>query len=411
MTEAASVEAAVGMCVYATGGPRCSGRAKTSAEDFRVEERISALGMVEEEQPGYFPLYRVEKQGIDTMHMAAEMSRELRSRLSYGGLKDSRAAAVQYVTPTSLRSSKPGRIQREKFSAELVGWVPRPLTRSAVAGNRFVVTLRGCCDEIGERIEEAFAAARERRVPNYFGLQRFGVGGAGTHLVGRAIVKRDFEGAVKLILGESAGETSPERATGELPPLSRGQDVERAVAKEAARHPGEWVRALRAVPVRLRRLYVQAYQSYVFNRSLTLALMSGEDISSCIKGDNWASVSGGGLLTSFAKSAKEAPVGDATPLIQLAGYAYRNYGSRFDGWVEEALRAEEVSPGQFFIEEMQEASAEGGFRRPHMAMGEESWTAVGEAATLTFTLARGEYATVLLREVLKPEDPLVSGLV
>lgn len=405
MIRPADVEAAVGMEFYATAGPRCSGRAKASAEDFRVEEWFSGSGLVREPSSGYVPVYRVEKRGIDTMHMAKEISRVLKSRVSYGGLKDSRAVAVQYVTPTSVRSARPERISKERFTAELVGYVPRPLTRASVMGNRFETVLRDCCEEIGDRIEEALGAARGRRVPNYFGLQRFGVSGPGTHLVGKAMVKGDFEGALDVILGFRPGKA------GEAPPLKRGQDVERAVAGEVDRHPGDWIGALRAVPVRLRRLYVQAYQSYIFNRSLSRAMAAGEDISSYQKGDNWAEVSGGGLITSYAKSAKAVPEGDATPLIQVAGYAYRNYGSRFDAYVEETLEAEGVSPGQFFLEEMQEASAEGGFRRPHLAVGETSWKVEGSTAKLAFTLPKGEYATVLLREVMKPEDPIASGLV
>jgi tRNA pseudouridine13 synthase len=411
LIEVPAVEAAVGILTYATTGERCIGRAKSSPDDFRVEERISLGEVAEEPVAGYFPIYRVEKRGIDTMHMAMEMSKELGGRVSYGGLKDSRASAVQYVTPTSLRSSTPGRVDGEKFRAELVGWVPRPLTRASVVGNRFEITLRGCCAEVGQRIEEAFGAARQRRVPNYFGLQRFGVSGAGTHLVGRAIVKGDYRTAVELLIEEAALEGKRFHGGSGASALGRGKDVERAVAREAARHPGEWTRALRAVPVRLRRLYVQAYQSYIFNRSLSLALLAGEDISAYKKGDNWAEVSEGGLASSYPRSAKSSPEGDATPLIQFVGYAYRNYGSRFDAYVEEAMSGEGVTPGMFFIEDMQELSAEGGFRRPHIALAEESSGVTGQTATLAFTLARGQYATVILREVLKPEDPVASGLV
>ena len=400
MFEAAAVERAVGMEVYATVGARCSGRAKSSPDDFAVEERARLGEISKVPAEGYRPLYRVEKRGIDTLHMAKEMSNELRGRVSYAGLKDSKAVAVQYVTPTSTRTAAPERVNRERFSAELVGWVPKPLTRGSSAGNSFRVVLRDCCDEVGERAEEAFMAARGRRLPNYFGLQRFGVGGSGTHLVGKALVKKKFEEAVELILGSRAGEARSYRG-----------DVEAAVARETSRHPGEWVRALRAVPLRLRRLYVQAYQSYIFNASLSRALRGGEDISAYREGDNWAEVSEGGLVASYAKSAKLAPEGDAAPMIQIPGYAYRNYGTRFDRYVEGVLGEEGVSAGEFFILELPEASAEGGFRRAHLGVADPSCEVSGGTARLAFSLGRGQYATVLLREVLKPEDPVACGLV
>jgi hypothetical protein len=38
-----------------------------------------------------------------------------------------------------------------------------------------------------------------------------------------------------------------------------------------------------------------------------------------------------------------------------------------------------------------------------------SYACAGDRADLSFTLAKGQYATVLLREV-KPDDPVVGGL-
>jgi tRNA pseudouridine13 synthase len=402
LIEPGAADRAVGMERYATLGERCAGNARSEPEDFAVEEEISLGGVAKEPAPGYLPLYRVEKRGIDTIHMAEEISSNLGSRVTFAGMKDSRAVTTQYVTPTSAKSRRPGRIEGEKYSALLVGYVPRPLTRSSVVRNRFVIVLRGCCREVGERIEEAVAAGRERRIPNYFGAQRFG--GGGTHRVGEAMVKGDFEGAVRLVIGEQT-------ARGEWRSASpKWGDIEAAVARELGRHPGAWVRALRAVPLRVRRLYVQAYQSYVFNRALSKALAAGEDISSYRKGDNWAELSSDGLVSSYPRSAKETPTGDATPLVQVPGYAFRDYGSRFDTYVSEALRDEGVRPREFYLKEMQEASAEGGFRRPHIAMADAAWEVEGDRAKLSFSLARGQYATVVLREILKPEDPVGSGL-
>jgi tRNA pseudouridine13 synthase len=394
LTEPPPVDAEAGMEVYATRGERCRGMAKSRPEDFRVMESISLAGTSTEAKDGYFPLYRVEKKGIDTMHMARELSAELKGKVSFAGLKDSRAVAVQYVTPTSTRTRRPESVVTDRFRAELVGYLPKPLTRGSLVGNRFDVILRGCCSEVGPRLEEAVAAAVQRKVPNYFGLQRFGVGGAGTHRIGRALVLGDFRGAVQLILGSG-----------------RDGDIEKAVAKELERHPGGWQGALRRIHVRLRRLYVQAYQSFIFNRALSQALTDGEDISAYRKGDNWAELSEDGLVSSYPKSVKATPEGSAAPLMQMVGYAFRDYGSRFDAHVKNVLGDEGVSPGQFFIKEMQEISAEGGFRRPHLAIADPSWSTEGDTASLAFTLARGQYATVLLREILKPDDPVNSGMI
>jgi tRNA pseudouridine13 synthase len=418
---AAEAERAVGIEWYVTDGAPCEGRVKSEAEDFRVEEQVDLGEIADAERPGYYPLYRVEKRSVGTMHMAEELSEALKSRVAYGGLKDKRSQSVQYVTPTSLRGLRPAEVVRERFTAKLVGYVPSPLARAGVVGNLFDVVIRGCCDGVGERIEEAIRFAKEARLPNFYGMQRFGTSGAGTHRIGKALVAKRFEEAVRLMLFERSPSDDEailaarellakgrfEEGAGLLPP---GKDVERMVARELGRHPGEWVKALRSVPVKLRRLYVQAYQSMIFNETMSLVVGKGEDISKMKPGDNWAATSHGGLMTARPMGVRDPATDDAVPMVQMAGYAFRDYGSRFDACLKKAMEEEGVAAKDFFVEEMQEVSVEGGFRRPHLAVGDATWSVEGKTATLKFTLGKGEYATVLLREVLKPRDPAASGL-
>jgi tRNA pseudouridine13 synthase len=417
----AEAELEVGIECYATTGAPCTGKVKSAPEDFAVEEAIAPYGLIPDDLPSYYPLYRVEKRSIDTLHMAGELSAALRSRVSYAGLKDRRAVAVQYVTPTSKRAARPSRVVRANFIAEIQGFVPKPLSRGALVGNRFTLKIRGCCSEIEARIREAVELALSRRMPNFYGLQRFGTGTSGTHLIGKELIAGNFEGAVTRLLGssypshteggkmleEAAGSGRFEEVVSLLPP---GKDVERMVAMEAARHPADWVGAVRAAPVALRRLYVHAYQSWIFNRTLSRAVSMGEDISVLKKGDNWASVSRDGLVTSRVGGVKDPPAADSVPMVQVVGYAYRDYGSRFDSLTKDVLEEEGVTPAQFFVEGMQEVSSEGGFRRPHLGFCGASWKVAEGTSELKFTLGKGQYATALLREIIKPRDPAAAGL-
>jgi tRNA pseudouridine13 synthase len=421
LRQAAEAERAVGILWYATNGEPCWARAKSAPEDFVVSELAVVAGLTPEAKPGYYPLYKVEKRSVDTLHMAEELSAALKSRVSYGGMKDKRAHSVQFVTPTSLRSERPSQVVRERFTADLLGYVPSPMSRGAVSGNSFEITLRECCPLIGERIGEAMGAAGGKELPNFYGLQRFGTAGAGTHRIGRALVKADFEGAVRLmLLAERPADDDRMKAAREAMAAGRYEegsrllppekDVEKRVARELARHPGDWVKALRAVPVRLRRLYVQAYQSLILNLTLSAALERGEGLGSARQGDNWAEVSPDGLVTSRVRGVRDPVAEGSVPMVQMVGYAFRDYGSRFDACVKEVLSAEEVAPKEFFVQEMQELSSEGGFRRAHLAVREPWWEVEGGTARLRFALGKGQYATVLLREVVKPTDPATAGL-
>ncbi len=60
--------------------------------------------------------------------------------------------------------------------------------------------------KLKEVIDRRCAWVKEKGFINYFGLQRFGSGGAPTSEVGLAMLKEDWEGAVKLIMTPRLGE-------------------------------------------------------------------------------------------------------------------------------------------------------------------------------------------------------------
>lgn len=414
------VERAVGMESYSTSAPPCAAKLRTVDDDFEVEEILKDVKLSPDPFSGAIPLYRVEKRSTDTFHLEREMSAILRSRISYAGIKDKRAVATQYLSPTTSKASSPEVVERDKFRAVRVGYLERPLARSMVAGNRFRITLRDCCPTIELSVIESMRLCRERRMPNFYGLQRFGTRDAVTHRVGKALIASDLEKAVEILLTEPRSfddgnltearrlmkEGRFEEGSSLLPP---GQGVERMVARRLAKKPADRLGALRALPIALRRFYTQAYQSYIFNRTLSRAMQKGIDISICEAGDNWGELTDEGLVLRKVHGVREPQVEGAVPLVQLIGFAYRNYGSRFDACVEEVLAEEGVSPREFYVKEMQEVSVEGGFRRPHLTVLGESYQLDGDVAILSFVLARGEYATVLMREVVKPSDPHSAG--
>ena len=54
---------------------------------------------------------------------------------------------------------------------------------------------------------------------------------------------------------------------------------------------------------------------------------------------------------------------------------------------------------------MQEVSSEGGFRQAAIHCSDYS----SENNDVEFSLSRGSFATILLREIMKPSDPLTAG--
>jgi tRNA pseudouridine13 synthase len=54
---------------------------------------------------------------------------------------------------------------------------------------------------------------------------------------------------------------------------------------------------------------------------------------------------------------------------------------------------------------MQEASSEGGFRQAAIHCSDYS----AHDNVVEFSLSRGSFATILLREIMKPQDPMLAG--
>ena len=79
--------------------------------------------------------------------------------------------------------------------------------------------------------------------------------------------------------------------------------------------------------------------------------------------------------------------------------------NRFDYQISKVLEKEQIHAKDFFSKEMQEISDEGGFRQA--AIKCECFS-VNEPL-VSFTLSRGSYATILLREIMKPPNPIAAG--
>jgi tRNA pseudouridine13 synthase len=92
--------------------------------------------------------------------------------------------------------------------------------------------------------------------------------------------------------------------------------------------------------------------------------------------------------------------------MQLAGYSLRNRDGRFEKELLKIMMEEGLSPKDFYIKELQELSAEGGFRQlPLMVSGFR----FNQNNEFKFMLPVGAYATTLLRELIKPINPIKAG--
>ena len=257
-------------------------RYKVRPEDFIVEEQMR-LPLAPQ---GPFAVYRVRKRGTTTLRVRAQMARALgvpESAVVAPALKDKDAITVQHV---AVRGIGPARLAGPGFEAEFLGRSPYPLTPADIVANRFTIVLRDLSDVDPLHIQERLVQVTRFGLPNYFDQQRFGSLVPGEDHIGKRILRRDAEGALRAYLTQPfAGDPAPVRkfkpfaaahwgdwdALFQAAPrpsnfrsvLTYLRDHPTADPEQLALH---YRKALNLITRRLLSLYLAAYQSLLWNR-------------------------------------------------------------------------------------------------------------------------------------------------
>ena len=311
-----------------------------------------------------------------------------------------------------------------------------------IKGNRFHLTVRGI-EQPTSTIEERTRGVTEEiekagGVPNFFGHQRFGTIRPNTHLVGKYLVRGEPEKAALTYLAEPYPHEHPEARSVRqqlqdtmdfkeaLERFPRFLRYERLMLNHLVRYQNDYVGAFRTLPRRLRKLFVQAYQSYLFNRFISERIRRGIPLDVPEVGDyvirldehgipteGWAQTTEQNIQDIVA-AVKEGKLAVAAPLVG----PNQPPSKGVEGEIEQKILEEEnLTPDTFKISFMPEATAEGLVREvlnPVWNMQLEEITEDTEndgkqMLKLGFSLNRGSYATVILREFMKPQDLIQAG--
>lgn len=271
--------------------------------DFLVEERLSAAvaDQIRASTDGRFAVYSLRKTSLTTPDAVNRLARELGVRpdtIGYAGLKDKHAETVQFVTvPISSKKPLPPEVKPTsrseatpdtRWSATLAGTLDHELSSKDIDGNRFVIIVRDLaretCDEMVRRARllgvEAPDGTTSIRIVNYFGAQRFGSARHGEGWIAKALIAGDFELALKLAIGTPARKDSGklrdltrlcaqhwgkwDRVAKVAPRIPEARPLE--VLAKASATP-DYKRAFAALPTFLQALYLEAFQSHLWNRT------------------------------------------------------------------------------------------------------------------------------------------------
>ena len=393
------IDKEIGISVYTTKSTPISGKIKKNENDFLVREVLSEKAIDSFDNLDGHAVYLLKKSGIDTNHALIDIEKRYGLILKSLGLKDANAKTEQYVY-TYKKINSLEEYNGKKYSAQRLGFVKKPISKKDMLGNYFEIRVSDLNDLL-----PSFLGTEN--ILNFFGYQRFGSKRPITHLVGKSIVKGDYEEALEYLLSFSSkydseknneirkliSERKSESEVIELLPFS--MDIERNLLKQLS-SDSDPKNAIRSIPLALRRFYIQAYQSFLFNKTLSLAHEFEEELSLPTTDD--VCFDKNSILGKFENDPKQKLA------IPLVGHSYYKK-SRFDYYIKKILDEELLTPKDFFIKDFQEISVEGGFR--NASLNYLNFKIDGN--TIKFQLSRGSYATIMLREILKPSNPLDCG--
>jgi tRNA pseudouridine13 synthase len=398
------------------GLPGLSGRIRARLEDFVVEE----MPLYEPAGEGEHVHFLLEKHGISTFEALLWLSKAVQvseHRIGYAGLKDAKAVTRQWMSVHRVAPARLLSIDHPRIRVLAAARHPSRLRIGHLRGNRFTIRIRGARVAHVGAAREALGRLVASGVPNAYGVQRFGVKQDG-HLVGRAIVHGDFEEFLRHLCGRPDPREGDPRVRAAREAYDTG-DVRAALDRFPMKHriqkkalsvllrTGDPKAVYEALGKRPRRIYVSAYQSWLFNRVLDRRLAEGT-LDRLLAGDlAWQHASGALYdVTDPEAEAERARRFEASPTGPLPGYEGRRPSGGARALEDEVLAGERLDDERFRAPAVRTRGA----RRPlRVPLGEGSVTPEGpEDVVVRFVLPPGAFATVVLRELMKNGAPEAS---
>mgnify|MGYP006288310839 CR=1 FL=1 len=199
---------------------------KELPEDFIVDE-IMELRYDDEGSYSYYLLKKREMNTIDAVDRLARSFNLKRKFINFAGNKDKKALTSQHI---SISRGPEKDIKTQDMSLKFLGKGSERINLGSHWGNSFDIVVRNInC-----------APNKLTKIKNLYGDQRFGAR-KNNHLVGKHILCRDYAEAIREI-------------------------DDRKASEHLSENPNDLIGALRKIDKSLLRMYIHAYQSYLWNR-------------------------------------------------------------------------------------------------------------------------------------------------
>ena len=399
--------------------PKFAGVIKQCEADFFVDE----IPLYEPDGTGGHLWVQMEKKGLPTLDAVTQLGKRLKigvRQIGYAGMKDARAVTRQWVSLENVSTEQLEATEISKVKILQIRRHRHKLKLGHLRGNRFIIRIRELDidpDQARDRTRKILDVLERRGVPNYFGPQRFGAR-FDSHLLGASIIDKKFDRFLDYYLGLPDSKVDPsvayvartyydqglyEKAHDAWPTNYANQRrALRCLIKSKADDLAEAkVGAFNILDKRLKRFFVSAFQSDLFNQVI-VARMPGIDM---LEEGDLAYKHNNGACFEVEEVRVEQPRCDAfeiSPSGPLFGYRMAKPSGRIAELESAILERFDLTPQDF--RQMGYYKVKGARRslrfRPNKVKVSTGNDARGAYLQVQFELPSGCYATTLLREIL-----------
>lgn len=333
---------------------------KTIPEDFVVRE-ISTVTFNDIGKYLYFLLRKKNWNTLDAIQKIALILGVSEKDIGFAGTKDRNAVTEQVCSVHGVKKEKLEAIKLQDVTITFRGYGSKPITLGDLKGNQFEIVIRNF-DGVVERISG---------IPNYFDEQRFSQQNV---IIGRNIVKKDFKSVVALI-----------------------QNL--IMEQRLREHPHDYIGALKILPMRLLKLYVNAYQSYLWNETVARYLSRHYTV---VKKEKYSL---GELVF-----VKEDDMSLRCPLIGFDEEIVDKVERVMRDIIRQIMNEENITFRDFIIPQFPELSTEGEMRAmfTHVhdliigEMEDDELHQGKKKVRVAFWLEKGSYATMVIKRITHP---------
>lgn len=417
---------------YVTDNSGIGGTIRNSYEDFYVEE----IPEIEPTGEGPNIWIWIEKVGRTTLDVLLDIARDLhisRKRMGFAGMKDKKALTRQWICISNMESDEKlnevlalsDTIHNTKFLKVVRG--RKKLRMGQLKGNKFRIKIKDIpfndditsFEDASDRAKEILSQLEITGVPNYFGWQRFGKPRTSTHLVGEALIQNDLKKAVDLYIGHPCMEESPDSIKARqayddgnmeesLELMHGGMRYEKMMLRQLIHDYNKFGQlddrsyksALLALPKPLQRMFVHAYQSYLFNDVVSRRVEMG--INSYVEGDiiidDDEAIIRDKSPEEYDRLIKEFK---ANPTCPLYGTKVPFAGAEVGEMERAVLDKYGLKKEDFECPKMPKLGSHGLRRSMRFRVWDTHAEACEDGIVVEFSINKGSYATAVLREIMK----------